>query len=51
MKLVSKVVLIIGALALPGLSVAPAYGDGVVLVSPSIQKLVPPLAEIGRAHV
>jgi len=50
MKLVSKVVLIIGALALLGLSVAPAYGDGVVLVSPSIQKLVPPLAALNLQH-
>ena len=50
MRFLSKTVLFIGALALVGLSEAPAYADGIVLVSPQIQKLVPPLAALNLQH-
>src|SRR5438046_8503805 len=50
MRFLSKTVLFIGALALVGLSEAPAFADGIVLVSPDIQKLVPPLAALNLQH-
>jgi hypothetical protein len=50
MKLISKTALIVGALILVSLSGATAYADGIVLVSPSIQKLVPPLAALNLQH-
>src|SRR5207247_6303149 len=50
MKLIAKTALILSALILVGLSGATAYADGIVLVSPSIQKLVPPLAALNLQH-
>jgi hypothetical protein len=50
MKLLSKVMLATAALALVGLTSGTAYADGVVLVSPDIQKLVPPLAALNLQH-
>jgi PEP-CTERM motif-containing protein len=50
MKFISKASLLIGALALLGLCEVPAYADGIVLVSPQIQKLVPPLAALNLQH-
>src|SRR5881398_1689863 len=50
MKLLSKVMLVIAALVLVGLTSGTSYADGVVLVSPSIQKLVPPLAALNLQH-
>ncbi len=50
MKLIAKTALILSALILIGLSGATAYADGIVLVSPSIQKLVPPLAALNLQH-
>jgi len=46
MKLLSKVMLTIAALVLVGLTSGTSYADGIVLVSPDIQKLVPPLAAL-----
>lgn len=50
MKFISKTALIVGALVLFSLSGATAYADGIVLVSPNIQKLVPPLAALNLQH-
>src|SRR5712691_9907360 len=50
MKLLSKVMLAIAALVLFGLTSSTAYADGIVLVSPDIQKLVPPLAALNLQH-
>src|SRR5260370_33533931 len=50
MKLLSKVMLAIAALVLVGLTSGTSYADGIVLVSPEIQKLVPPLAALNLQH-
>src|SRR6266404_4633495 len=50
MKLLSKVMLVIAALVLVGLTSETSYADGIVLVSPDIQKLVPPLAALNLQH-
>src|SRR5260370_12311142 len=50
MKLLSKVMLAIAALVLVGLTSGTSYADGIVLVSPAIQKLVPPLAALNLQH-
>src|SRR5437870_13634137 len=50
MKLLSKVMLVIAALVLLGLTSGTSYADGIVLVSPDIQKLVPPLAALNLQH-
>src|SRR6266705_3521410 len=50
LKLLSKVMLAIAALVLVGLTSGTSYADGVVLVSPDIQKLVPPLAALNLQH-
>jgi hypothetical protein len=50
MKFVSKAVVCMAALAMIGLTEAPAYADGLVLVGPQIQKLVPPLAALNLQH-
>src|SRR5256712_8835828 len=50
MKLLSKVMLVIAALVLVGLTSGTSYADGIVLVSPDIQKLVPPLAALNLQH-
>src|SRR6267143_6186775 len=50
MKLLSKVMLAVAALVLVGLTSGTSYADGIVLVSPNIQKLVPPLAALNLQH-
>ena len=50
MKFLSKVMLVIAALVLVGLTSGTSYADGIVLVSPDIQKLVPPLAALNLQH-
>ncbi len=50
MKLLSKISLALAALAFIGMTSGSAYADGIVLVSPDIQKLVPPLAALNLQH-
>ncbi len=50
MNLVSKIVLGCAAILIIAGSGGHAYADGVVLVSPGIQKLVPPLASLNLQH-
>ena len=50
MNLVSKIVLGFAALLIIACSNGHAYADGLVLVSPNIQKLVPPLAALNLQH-
>jgi PEP-CTERM motif len=50
MKLFSKISLALAALAFIGTTSGSAYADGIVLVSPDIQKLVPPLAALNLQH-
>jgi hypothetical protein len=50
MKLLSKISIALAVLAFIGIASGSAYADGIVLVSPSIQKLVPPLAALNLQH-
>jgi hypothetical protein len=50
MKLLSKVILGCAVLVFIACSSGRAYADGIVLVSPDIQKLVPPLAALNLQH-
>jgi hypothetical protein len=50
MKIASKLLLSIAVLAFIGLSSTAAYADGIVLVGPQIEKLVPPLAALNLQH-
>jgi hypothetical protein len=50
MKLLSKIVLTLAALAFIGVTGGNAFADGIVLVSPDIKKLVPPLAALNLQH-
>lgn len=50
MKLLSKIAFTFAALAFVGLASGSAFADGIVLVSPDIQKLVPPLAALNLQH-
>jgi len=50
MRIASKLILSIAVLAFIGLSSGAAYADGVTIVSPQIQKLVPPLAALNLQH-
>src|SRR5713226_7276733 len=50
MKLFSRITLSLAALAFIGVTSGTAFADGIVLVSPNIQKLVPPLAALNLQH-
>jgi len=50
MKLLSKIAFTLAALAFIGMTGGSAFADGIVLVSPDIQKLVPPLAALNLQH-
>jgi len=50
MKIASRLVLSIAVLAFIGISSSAAYADGIVFVSPQIEKLVPPLAALNLQH-
>lgn len=50
MKLFSKIILGCAVLVLIASSSGRVYADGIVLVSPNIQKLVPPLAALNLQH-
>src|SRR5258708_7758579 len=50
MKLLSKIAFTFAALAFVGLTSSSVFADGIVLVSPDIQKLVPPLAALNLQH-
>jgi len=50
MRIASKLILSIAVLAFIGFSSGAAYADGVTIVSPQIQKLVPPLAALNLQH-
>ena len=50
MKLLSKISLALAALAFIGMTSGSAYADGILLVSPDIQKLVPPIAALNFEH-
>ena len=50
MKIASKLLLSIAVLAFIGFSSTAAYADGIVLVTPQIEKLVPPLATLNLQH-
>ena len=50
MKIVSRVFLSLAVLTFIGLASSAAYADGIVLVSPQTQKLVPPLASLNLQH-
>jgi hypothetical protein len=50
MKLLSKIMIVGAVLAFVACSSGRAYADGIVLVSPDIQKLVPPLAALNLQH-
>ena len=50
MRIASKLLLSIAVLAFIGLCSSAAYADGITVVSPQIQKLVPPLAALNLQH-
>src|SRR5213080_690894 len=50
MKVLSKIMLVGAIVLFLACSSGRAYADGVVLVSPNIQKLVPPLAALNLQH-
>jgi PEP-CTERM motif len=50
MRIASKLILSIAVLAFFGLCSGAAYADGITVVSPEIQKLVPPLAALNFEH-
>lgn len=50
MKIVTRLTLSIAVLVFIGLSSSAAYADGIVFVSPQIEKLVPPLAALNLQH-
>ncbi|MFS8087151.1 MAG: PEP-CTERM sorting domain-containing protein [Acidobacteriota bacterium] len=50
MKLLSKISITIAALAFLGVASGSAFADGIVLVSPDKQKLVPPIAALNFEH-
>jgi len=50
MKIISRLVLSIAVLTVIGLASNSAYADSIVLVTPEIQKLVPPLASLNLQH-
>jgi hypothetical protein len=50
MKIIARLLVTIGAITIIGLASSAAYADGIVLVSPQIEKLVPPLAALNLEH-
>jgi PEP-CTERM motif-containing protein len=50
MKIAFRLVMSIAVLAFVGLSSSAVYADGIVFVSPQIEKLVPPLAALNLQH-
>lgn len=50
MRILSRLVLSIAVLTVIGLASSSAHADGIVLVTPDIQKLVPPLAALNLQH-
>src|SRR5258706_15071693 len=50
MRLLSKLAFTFAALAFIGMASGIAFADGIVLVNPDIQKLVPPLAALNLQH-
>ena len=50
MKIAFRLIMSIAVLAVVGLSSSAVYADGIVLVSPQIEKLVPPLAALNLQH-
>src|SRR5712691_8086395 len=50
MKLFSKITLSLAAFAFISMTSSTAFADGIVLVNPDIQKLVPPLAALNLQH-
>jgi hypothetical protein len=50
MKLLSKIASAFAALAFIGMTSGSAFADGIVLVNPDLQKLVPPLAALNLQH-
>src|SRR6185436_5825068 len=50
MKIVSRIFLGVAVLAFIGVSSGAAYADGIILVTPQTEKLVPPLASLNLQH-
>jgi hypothetical protein len=50
MKIATRVVLMLAAVAVIGLAHTAAYADGITLVTTQIEKLVPPLESLGLQH-
>lgn len=50
MKIFAKMLLGVAVLAFIGLSSGAAYADGIIVASPQIEKLVPPLAALNLQH-
>ncbi|HKP36742.1 MAG TPA: PEP-CTERM sorting domain-containing protein [Pyrinomonadaceae bacterium] len=50
MKIVSRIFLSLAVLAFVGLSSSAVYADGIILVTPQTEKLVPPLASLNLQH-
>lgn len=50
MKILARLALSVAVMAVIGLASSSAYADGIVLVSPNMQKLVPPLATLNLQH-
>src|SRR5213082_2413332 len=50
MKLLSKIMIVGAVLAFVACSSGRAYADGIVLVSPDLQKLVPPISALNFEH-
>lgn len=50
MKIATRLVLMLTAVVVIGLAHTAAYADGIVLVSPQIEKLVPPIAALNFEH-
>jgi hypothetical protein len=50
MKILSKVAITLSVLVFIGMASGSAFADGIVLVNPDIQKLVPPIAALNFEH-
>ena len=50
MKIATRLVLMLAAVAVIGLAHTAAYADGVTLVTTQVEKLVPPLAALNFEH-
>lgn len=50
MKIIARLILSVGVVAIIAVASSTAYADGIILVTPQTQKLVPPLAALNLQH-